>query len=169
MVRLQTLGELRLGGEGSSAHSGRRKELVLLTYLARRGPRPLSREQAAALLWEDREERRGRQSLRQAVLELRRLVGEGLGSDADQVWLDPHAVELDATLFQREVDSGLWEEAVARWRGEFLAGVEDVGGEELRTWLAQVLGRAESSTQRPRASAVLLSPDLSAGGRRWAS
>ena len=250
MVRLQTLGELRLGGEGNSALSSRRKELVLLTYLARRGPRPLSREQAASLLWEDREERRSRQSLRQAVLELRRLVGEGLGSDADHVWLDPHAVELDATLFEHEVDAGRWEEAIARWKGDFLAGLEDVGGEELRTWLeaereslrqrlrtalggliarakergarrdgigwaerwlselpldqeahvhllellhldgrtgealardaafrvqleaagltvgpelahlAQVLGRAESSTQRPRASAVLLSPDL---------
>lgn len=135
MVRLHTLGELRLGGEGSPVLSTRRKELVLLAYLARRSPRPLSRSQAAALLWEDRDERHARHSLRQAVLELRRLVGKGLGAEADQVWLAPDAIELDAALFEREVDAGLLEDAVARWQGDFLAGVEDVGGEELRSWL----------------------------------
>ncbi|HEY7481427.1 MAG TPA: AAA family ATPase, partial [Gemmatimonadales bacterium] len=150
MVRLQTLGELRLGGEGSPALSSRRKELMLLTYLARRSPRPLSRAQAAALLWEDRDERRSRQSLRQAVLELRRLVGEGLGTDTDQIWLDPDTVELDAALFEREVDGGRWEEAVERWKGDFLAGAEDVGGEELRTWL-----EAERESLRRRLRTVL--------------
>jgi DNA-binding SARP family transcriptional activator/tetratricopeptide (TPR) repeat protein len=135
MVRLQTLGELRLGGEGSPSLSSRRKELVLLTYLARRSPRPLSRAQAAALLWEDRDERRSRQSLRQAVLELRRVVGEALRSDADHVWLESHAVELDVALFEREVDAGKLEEAVARWQDDFLIGAEEITGEELRTWL----------------------------------
>jgi DNA-binding SARP family transcriptional activator len=147
MVRLQTLGELRLGGEGGPALSSRRKELLLLTYLARRSPRPLSRARAAALLWEDRDERRSRQSLRQAVLELRRLVGDRLRSEADQVWLEARAVELDVALFEQEVDAGLLEQAVARWQGDFLAGAEEIGGEELRTWLE---AERESLRQRLR-------------------
>ncbi len=135
MLRLQTLGELRLVGEASLPLSSRRKELVLLAYLARRGSRPISRAQAAALLWEDRDERRARQSLRQAFVELRRLVGEGLTAEADQVALAANSVEVDATLFEREVEAGQPESAVARWGGDFLAGAEEVGGEELRTWL----------------------------------
>ncbi len=150
MVRLQTLGELRLDATGERLLSSRRKELVLLTYLARRGPRPLARAHAAALLWEDRDERRGRQSLRQAILELRRLVGEGLGADADQIWLDSHSVELDAALFEREVDAGLLQEAVARWQGDFLAGAEEIGGEELRAWL-----EAERESLRRRLRSAL--------------
>jgi hypothetical protein len=78
MLHLRTLGELRLEGTAAPALSSRRKELVLLAYLARRSPRPLARMEAAALLWPERDERRARQSLRQALLELRHLVGDGL-------------------------------------------------------------------------------------------
>ena len=135
MLRLQTLGRLRFEGEGTATLSSRRKELVLLAFLARRGAKPLARAEAAALLWQDRDEHRGRQSLRQALLELRRLVGEGLMVEPDQIRLAEHAVELDARVFEQEVEAGRFDAAVARWQGDFLPGAEDVGGEELRSWL----------------------------------
>jgi DNA-binding SARP family transcriptional activator/tetratricopeptide (TPR) repeat protein len=136
MVHLRTLGELRLLEETeSSALSSRRKELVLLAYLARRGPRPLSRAEAAALLWPERDGRRARQSLRQALLELRQLVGTGFIVEAETVQLAAGTVELDADRFEQELNSGQVEAAVARWVGDFLPGAEDVGGEELRGWL----------------------------------
>jgi hypothetical protein len=109
MVRLQTLGELRLGGEGVPALSTRRRELVPLTY---------------------------------------RLVGEELGADGEQVWLESDAVDLDAAHFEQEVDAGLPEEAAARWHGDFLAGAEEVGGEELRT-----CGTSPSTWRRSSSSA----------------
>ena len=43
MVHLRTPGELRLEEAEASVLSSRRKELVLLAYLARRGARPLAR------------------------------------------------------------------------------------------------------------------------------
>jgi DNA-binding SARP family transcriptional activator/tetratricopeptide (TPR) repeat protein len=135
MLRLQTLGRLRFEGEGTAALSSRRKELVLLAFLARRGPRPISRAEVAALLWQDRDEQRARQSLRQALLELRRLVGEGLQVGPDSVALADRVVDLDATAFEREVEAGQLDAAVVRWEGDFLTGLEDVGGEELRAWL----------------------------------
>ncbi len=135
MVHLRTLGELRLEEANAPALSSRRKELVLLAYLARRGSRPLSRAEAAALLWPDRDERRARQSLRQALLELRQLVGDGLVVEPDFVRLAAGAVELDAAAFERELDAGEAGAAVSRWRGDFLPGAEEVGGEELRGWL----------------------------------
>src|SRR4051812_3191026 len=135
MLRLQTLGQLRFIGEGTTTLSSRRKELVLLAYLARRGPRPLGRAEAAALLWQERDEHRARQSLRQALLELRRIIGDGLVVEPERVWLAPKALELDASAFEEDVAAGRFETAVGRWQGDFLPGVEEVGGEELRAWL----------------------------------
>lgn len=135
MLHLRTLGELRLEETDAPALSSRRKELVLLAFLARRGARPISRAEAAALLWPDRDERRARQSLRQALLELRQLVGEGLAVEPEYVQLAAGAIELDASAFEQELDAGRAAAAVERWGGDFLPGAEEVGGEELRGWL----------------------------------
>ena len=153
MVHLRTLGELRLEEAEAPGLSSRRKELVLLAYLARRGPRPLPRAEAAALLWPDRDERRARQSLRQALLELRQLVGDGLAAETDFIQLTPGSVELDAAVFERELDAGQLGAAVARWSGDFLPGVEEIGGEELRGWL-------ESERERLRRRLALAFAEL---------
>ena len=72
---LSALGDLRLTGPGGELLAGRRKELVLLTYLAMKGPRPVAREELAALLWGEREEAKARQSLRHALYQLRQADG----------------------------------------------------------------------------------------------
>jgi hypothetical protein len=90
---LRTLGDVRLEGAANDLF-GRRKDLTLLAYLARKAPRPVQRVELADLLWEDRDEARAKQSLRQALLELKRVVGDGLTADADQARLGPHAVQL---------------------------------------------------------------------------
>lgn len=131
---LRTLGEARLQG-GPSDLSGRRKDLALLAYLARKAPRPVPRAELADLLWEDRDEARARQSLRQALLELKRVVGDGLMAGADQARLDPRAVGLDVREFEAAIAGGRHDEAVAWWNGDFLAGMEETGGESLRIWL----------------------------------
>ena len=134
MILLRTLGEV--GVETAAGRlSSRRKELSLLTYLARRSPRSVGRAELAALLWEGIDEARARQSLRQALLELKRVVGEGLVTEGELVRLDPAAVRLDATAFESAIAEGRPAEAVEWWRGDFLAGLEDVGGEAFRTWL----------------------------------
>jgi DNA-binding SARP family transcriptional activator/tetratricopeptide (TPR) repeat protein/TolB-like protein len=134
MLLLHTLGELRL--EGSTARlSSRRKELTLLTYLARRAPKPVGREELAELLWSERDSAKSRQSLRQALLELKRLTGDGLDTESDRVSLAKGSVTLDATAFESDLTAGRWDEAVGRWRGEFLTGLDDMGGEEFRIWL----------------------------------
>jgi hypothetical protein len=51
---LLTLGELRLTGPAGPVLTGRRKELVLLAYVARRAPKPVPREELATLLWGER-------------------------------------------------------------------------------------------------------------------
>jgi DNA-binding SARP family transcriptional activator/TolB-like protein len=135
MPVLLTLGELRFEAAATSALSSPRIELTILAYLARRAPRPVGRSELAELFWRDRDKAKARQSLRQALLELKRLLGDGLQVDPDKVGLVPGAVALDAAAFERDIAEGRWREAVATWRGEFLGSADDLGGEDFRLWL----------------------------------
>ncbi|HEX5436538.1 MAG TPA: AAA family ATPase [Gemmatimonadaceae bacterium] len=132
---LNTLGELRLAGAAADALSSPRKELALLAFLARRSPRAVARAELMTLLWGERTEARARQSLRQALLELKRAIGAGLSVDADSAALAPGVVEWDVAAFERDVQAGRLEEAVDRWHGEFLEDAEDAGGENFRQWV----------------------------------
>jgi DNA-binding SARP family transcriptional activator len=134
VILLRALGAVTLETTAGRL-SSRRKELTLLTYLARRSPRPVSRAELAALLWDGTGEPRARQSLRQALLELKRVVGDGLVTEGELVRLEPGAIRLDATELEAAIAQGRPAEAVEWWRGDFLAGLDDVGGEAFRTWL----------------------------------
>ncbi len=133
ILLLRTLGEVSLDG-GAVALASRRKELTLLAYLARRMPRSATRAELASLLWEDRADTKARQSLRQALLDLRRLLGAGLVLDGDSVHLDS-GLRLDAREFEAELARGNPAGAVEWWRGDFLAEMDDVGGESFRAWV----------------------------------
>ncbi|MBA3522130.1 MAG: AAA family ATPase, partial [Gemmatimonadales bacterium] len=135
MLVLHTLGELRLGGDWTAKLSSPRIALTLVAYLARRSPRPVSRGELADLFWRERDAARARQSLRQVLLELKRIIGDGLVTDSDRVFLAPGALALDVDGFESDVAAGRWQEAVGGWRGEFLASADNLGGEDFRLWL----------------------------------
>src|SRR5436309_3149650 len=120
MLQLQTLGCVRMDGVPDGALTTRRKQIALLAYLTSRGRRPTPRSTLMALLWEDRDEARARQSLRQALLELKRVLGDGLLVDGDFVSVAPEAVTLDMTTVERALEEGRLEEGVNAWRGDFL-------------------------------------------------
>src|SRR5574339_512912 len=106
MLQLHTLGELRLTASGNEILPGRRKELALLVYLARQSPKPVRREQLIGLLWDERDEERARSSLRQALLRLRRALGDGLVVDRETVQLTDGIVTLDARAFEDDARAG---------------------------------------------------------------
>ncbi len=137
MLRLHTLGELRLLDETGESLGGARKELVLLAYLAFRAPAPVPRPELATLLWGEREERRARHSLRQALLELKRLVGPALEVTPETVRVEAGAVELDVMALTAEMAEGRLADAVGRAGGELLAGLEDLGSPAYRQWLEE--------------------------------
>src|SRR5690349_7493236 len=99
-LSLRVLGPLRLTRSGEEVLPGRRKELVLLAYLARRAPAGATRAELATLLWGERGEERGRQSLRQALLRLRRAVGdaEEAGGEVYRAWLEEERARLGRRL-----------------------------------------------------------------------
>lgn len=132
---LAVLGEPRAWtAGGTEVLARRRKELVLLAYLAA-SRRPVLRERLAELLWGDRLDQRARHSLRQALHRIGSALPGALDAGPDHVSVAPGRVTTDAAAFEADVSAGRWEDAVARWRGEPLAGCDDAGGDELQVWL----------------------------------
>lgn len=134
-LTLETLGALRLRSRDQDLLIGRRQELVLLAYLLRQAPRPVTRRTLLALLWGDRDEQRARHSLRQTLLRLKREAGAAIHVDAESVTVVPEAVRFDVDVFERALEAHQLAEAVACWRGEFLPGADDLGCDVFRTWL----------------------------------
>lgn len=135
MLQLRSLGELRLIGTDGEILAGRRKALVLLVYLARRSPAIVSREELAALLWGDSDDAHARHSLRQALLELKHVLGPVLDVGRRGITLRTGHVQLDAVTLTELLTAGRPADAVAHWRGDFLPSLEDVGGTAFRQWI----------------------------------
>lgn len=180
-VAIALFGGLAVEASVSEAGSGLPLELpghkarALLGYLAAHPGTPVSRNKLAALLWGDRPDRQARDSLKQAVWQLRRCFESHcpdlLRSDRQTVTLDTSAVSIDAVEFRRllgEATPQAIDAAISLYRGDFLEGLEapDPGYEE---WLllerqrlrhlateamAAALDRYLAGRQRHRAAAV---------------
>jgi len=133
---LITLGSLQLTGNAGPLLPGRRKILALLACIARRSPDRALRSELALLFWPDRSDTHAKQSLRQALAELRNVLGDALETDNESVRIAPEACALDVRDFEEAVRTERWDDAAAMWGGDFLHGVEAVGGEALAHWLA---------------------------------
>lgn len=124
-VCVRVLGGFELigaGGDGLTLSGKKLRALVALLAL----PPSLGwpREQLTALLWGDRDEELARGSLRQALAELRRLIGDdALVADRDTVAFDPASVTIDAAEFCTLCAASQWERAALLYRGDLLAGV----------------------------------------------
>lgn len=141
MIQLVTLGTLQLHGETGPLLAGRRKILALLACVLRRAPESVRRAELAALLWNDRNENYAKQSLRQALAELRPVIGEALIADSEAVLVDPDEVRFDVHAFEDAVKQERWDDAARLWGGDFLHGTDSLAGETWSTWLAEERSR----------------------------
>jgi DNA-binding SARP family transcriptional activator/predicted ATPase len=138
-LTLRLLGPPRVERDGKGIHIGRRKALALLAYLAvERGVH--RREALAALFWPEYDPSAARADLRRTLSLLRRKLGQGcLCVDRETAGIDPDAeVGLDVAqlkdLLARCASHAhprdqvcpecvpALEEAVALYRGDFMAG-----------------------------------------------
>jgi TolB-like protein/DNA-binding SARP family transcriptional activator/Tfp pilus assembly protein PilF len=134
-VSVRVLGGFELNGAGGEVTLAGRKLRALVALLALPPSLGWSREQLTALLWGDRDEELGRGSLRQALAELRRVLGEqALLVDRDTVAFDRHAVRIDAAEFTALSKEENWEKAATLYRGDLLAGVSLPNG-SFADWL----------------------------------
>ncbi|MGH6878516.1 MAG: BTAD domain-containing putative transcriptional regulator [Rhizomicrobium sp.] len=129
--RVCCLGGLKLveAGSGTDMTPASRKARALIGYLCIAG-KPVGRERLAALLWGDRGEEQARASLRQAIYELRSLLG---GDHLLRVERDTVAVcddvGTDVAAITAAAQSGNLDEltkALSEWRGDFFEDLPSI-------------------------------------------
>ncbi|WP_292473627.1 BTAD domain-containing putative transcriptional regulator [Mesorhizobium sp.] len=114
---------------GSTVSLGTRKAQALLAYLALTPGRVHARTSLYALLWGDHEDEQARGSLRYALTDIRKGLGEHhpvLCTERDVVYLKPDAVIVDAVEFERLTRSDIpaaVKQAVSLYRGDLLGGM----------------------------------------------
>jgi DNA-binding SARP family transcriptional activator/TolB-like protein len=167
MIRLQLLGTLALTSDEDAdaaqvlAHG---KRVALLSYLALAQPRGFHRrDRLYALLWPDADTERARNSLRQAVHQLRRVLGTAavVNRGDDELGLAPDALACDALELERAVEQGRHAEAVALYGGELLAGFHVTGARDFGDWLD---GERERLRDLATQAAWAHAEDLARGG-----
>ncbi|TGS18832.1 adenylate cyclase [Mesorhizobium sp. M2E.F.Ca.ET.209.01.1.1] len=128
---------------GQPLHFATRKTSLLFAALVLAGPKGLRRDRAAAMLWAGSGEQQARNSLRQALVDIRRLfpsTGDEairIEGNADTIWLAAPADEADIWIFDRgcQADDGASLAAAADlYRSELLDGQSSPG--EIDDWLA---------------------------------
>ena len=144
-VELQILGPPGLMTQGRPARLHSTKTLALLTYLVLETPTPHSRTKLAGLFWGETVEGRARQSLRQALYSLRRVLGslaqECLLVDKETVQFQPcPGFWADVTAFL-SLNSGESEQleslrqAASLYKGQLLEGLELADSPAFEEWL----------------------------------
>jgi len=103
------------------------KDRALLAFLAIGSGAAHSRDRLAGLLWSEHGDQQARDSLKQALMHLRRGLGADLlRADRQSIGLDPDAVSVDTLLFERLVRDGTAEalaQAAALYHGDLLDGL----------------------------------------------
>jgi adenylate cyclase len=140
MIEFRTLGALELRRDGVEVRSvlSQPKRLALLAYLAVATPRGYhGRDRLLALFWPESDGARARNSLRQALFQLRRSLGEAaiVSRNEREVGADAGVVRCDAAAFDDAVAGERWEDALALYGGEFLPGVYVEEAPEAEQWL----------------------------------
>lgn len=141
MFELLTLGGVNLRGEeGEEIRSvlAQPKRLALLIYLALASPHPFQqRDTLLGLFWPEADQKHARAALRQALRYLRQALGEDvlINRGVGEIGIAEGAVYCDADAFERLLDEGDLESALALYRGNLLPGffVTDAPGFE--RWL----------------------------------
>lgn len=142
-VHIRLLGGIEVvSAGGQPLHFATRKTSLLFAALVLAGPKGLRRERVAAMLWAGSGEQQARNSLRQALVDIRRLfpsTGDEairIEGNADTIWLAANANEADIWVFDRncQADDGMSLAAAADlYRGELLDGPSFPG--EIDEWI----------------------------------
>ena len=171
-LELVLLGGFQARAAGQVIDISGRKERALLAVLAMPPGEPRSRDKLAALLWSDRGDKQARDSLKQAVLRLRKSFGSAhplpMLADRASLTLDRAAVCVDVQEFEQLIGEGTRdavERATTLYHGDLLDGldVRDVAFEE---WL--LFERERLRDLARQALARLLDHHMAAAAREHA-
>ena len=163
MLRLSTLGGVALEDEHGplSGPLIQRRRLALLARLAAAGPRGVSRDSLAALLWPESDEERARHTLRQWLSLLRRdLEAENLLIGTAELRLNPQVITSDVGDLREALGRGDLDRVATLYAGPFLDGFHVSDAPEFERWaeserdtLAREVGRALQTLAETAAAA----------------
>jgi TolB-like protein/DNA-binding SARP family transcriptional activator len=140
-IELHTLGGLELrasDGVELPVEVFQPKRLALLAYLALASPPGFhNRDMLLALLWPELDEARGRNALSQAIHWLRRGLGQEalLARGKGRVAVSEERVWCDARYFERALEAGHFETALALYKGDLLSGFHLPGPGDFEIWV----------------------------------
>ncbi len=131
-VRLELLGTARAFRDGAPISGLGKKALALIAFLAAPLGKYHNRDGVATLLWGDRFEEQARQSLRQTLTSLRKMVGAALVTDEGGVSLAADKIGCDAAQFEALVetrDPDNIRRACDAYGGDFIESLTNVSPE----------------------------------------
>src|SRR5687768_232174 len=142
MLRLSLLGAVDLVDAGRSRNGdiGGTKPLALLVYLVITGrDKPIRRDTVATLLWPESEQKHARQSLNQALSQLRTVLGDDVIRSRGQEELDVdfERIGCDCFDFADLAKRGHLQAAVALYRGDFAHGFYVKESAEYDDWMSR--------------------------------
>ncbi|HEX8692733.1 MAG TPA: BTAD domain-containing putative transcriptional regulator [Longimicrobium sp.] len=175
MLRLTTLGTLRLERDGAPVPAPQPKRVALLAYLALAHPRgPHRRDSLLGMFWPELPEERARNALRQALHQLRAACGDGVLATRGmhEVGIDPARVRCDVHELEAAAARGDAAAVAAAYGGDLLPGLFAAGAGEWEDWLARERMRLRSlaaEAGRALAHAARDAGDAAAAARwaRW--
>jgi DNA-binding SARP family transcriptional activator len=130
--RVQVLTEV--GGDITS--EVRPRHLAALVVLSGNGGDGVSRETLIRLLWPEHDSERARNNLSQVLHGLRKVLGEdAIVATRAEVRLSREHVDSDLWRFQKALEAGRREDALAEYAGPFADGLEVAGLEDLGRWI----------------------------------
>jgi TolB-like protein len=144
--QLSLFGRFELSGPDGPVELTSKKPAALLAFLACTAPQAHSRDKLMTLLWGSHFDAQARQNLRQALLRLRRALGDdALSSTGETVSLQLSAIASDVARFEELLSEGSRDaltDAIGLYRGSLLAETE-IPEEVWTEWLAAERQRLE--------------------------
>jgi DNA-binding SARP family transcriptional activator len=140
-VELRVLGGLELSMPSAAAAAdllARHKPLALLFFLVLGDPAGARRDTLLEQFWPESDAERARSSLRQAVYQLRRVLGAGVVvGRGELLCVPPGALRCDAVEFERALARGDAAGALAAYRGDLVPGFHVDGAPGFERWLEE--------------------------------
>ncbi|WP_420633169.1 BTAD domain-containing putative transcriptional regulator [Candidatus Palauibacter sp.] len=135
MLTLRCFGEVTASDKrGVRIPLRSRKHTGLLLYLVAHARTVHMREELAHLLW-DRNDRKARHSLSQALYDIRSSLGPLVAVDTNTVRLVPNRISYELDEFERAFQARDHESVMELYRGEFASELLNLGAEEFDRWL----------------------------------
>lgn len=150
-LQITVLGNLQMRiGEGAPIRFAARRAATLVAYLALTRSTH-SREALATMLWDDRTQKQSMANMRSLLAQMPKPIKPYILKSRDSLAINPDLpVVVDAAIFEEAITAKAFAEAVACYKGDFLAGITIRDSEGLETWLIVMRERLRQQASNAR-------------------